>query len=208
MIFTSNYKEWHSTIIKPLTISGDRGRDASYDGDSYLELAPKKEFWRIWKDNIGRIPEDENTWYYVRKYWETVISKLDPEKVYNDVNNSALLCYEPNMGFCHRHLVAAWLELFLNIEVPEAKAEGENIEIVERPSYIKEYLEEVIRNNLDMNNFNSIHAFYLYSKSLKLKQQLKDSPEIEKEIADLRSRAFKVEEEYNNSKGYVPKLII
>ena len=34
--------------------------------------------------------------------------------------NAILLCHEPPGQFCHRRLVAAWLEKFLNIVVPES----------------------------------------------------------------------------------------
>jgi hypothetical protein len=33
-----------------------------------------------------------------------------------------LLCWEPVSQFCHRQLVAAWLEAHLGLEVPEVKA--------------------------------------------------------------------------------------
>lgn len=57
-----------------------------------------------------------------------------------------MLCYETNTEFCHRHIVAAWFELLLGVEIPEAKAKDYEIEYnIERPEYIKEYLEEVIK---------------------------------------------------------------
>ena len=63
---------------------------------------------------------------------------MDPTDVYNELNNSILLCYESSDEFCHRYVVAAWLELFLSVKVSEAKMNGTEIVTVERPSYIKE----------------------------------------------------------------------
>ena len=60
----------------------------------------------------------------VQEYWNQVLSKLDPEKVFRDLDYSVLLCYEPNTEFCHRHIVAAWFELFLEVQVPEKKGTG------------------------------------------------------------------------------------
>jgi uncharacterized protein (DUF488 family) len=208
MIYTSNYNSWHSTKIKPVTISGDRGKDAKYEGAAYLDLAPKKTWWRTWKDNIGKIPEEENTRYYVEQYWLTVLSKLDPEQVLSDLDNSALLCYEPNMKFCHRHLVAAWLEITLGIEVPEAKANNDKIETLPRPTWIKELLEETMRKNLDMKGFKSLRALYLYEKGLKKETQAEEimnkafteMNQIRREALELRLQAINVEKEYKQSK--------
>ena len=74
---------------------------------------------------------------------EQVLKDLDPLKVYRDLDYTFLLCYEDNDEFCHRHIVAEWINLLLDIEVPEVKIDKKGIEMVERPSYIRETLEEV-----------------------------------------------------------------
>ena len=43
-------------------------------------------------------------------YPEVVLSRLDPVKVYHVLDNSVLLCWESPEKFCHRHIVAQWLE--------------------------------------------------------------------------------------------------
>jgi len=48
-----------------------------------------------------------------------VLSKLDPQRLYEDLDGSILLCWENSDQFCHRHIVAMWLEKNLGIEVPE-----------------------------------------------------------------------------------------
>jgi uncharacterized protein (DUF488 family) len=168
MIYTSNYKDWKSNIYKTYSISGDCGREANYTGECYPELAPKYTFWRKWRDNIGKIPEDENNKFYIHEYWNQVLSHLDPADVYRKLDNSVLLCYEPNDKFCHRHIVAAWFEILLDEIVPEVKIGNFQIEERERPSYIKEYLENEIKNSRDMRGFNSPRALYLFEKSEEL----------------------------------------
>ena len=147
MIITSSHDNWQSKKYKMFAISGNRGKDKDYDGECYIELAPKKSFWKIWHDNIGKISEEENNMFYIEEYYKQVLSKLNPEDVLNDLDNSVLLCYEDNTLFCHRHIVSAWFELTLGIDTCEAKIENDEIEIIDRPAYIKEYLEKVIEKN-------------------------------------------------------------
>ena len=67
------------------------------------------------------------------------------DEILNLLNNKILLCYEDNMEFCHRHIVAYWLELELGISVPEVEVdEYGNITIFDRPIWIKEILKKVI----------------------------------------------------------------
>ena len=145
MIYTSSHLYCNTNKYKTYAISFNRGKSANYEGECYLKLAPKKDFWKIWHSNIGKIPEEENNKYYVKEYYKCVLSKLNPNEVYDEVNNSILLCYENNEDFCHRHIVAAWLELTLGIEVLEVKINNEKLEVISKPSYIKEYLEDEMK---------------------------------------------------------------
>lgn len=168
MIYTSSHKNCNTNVLKTYAISGNKGKDVNYQGDTYPKLAPKLSFWKIWHDNIGKVSEEENNKYYIEHYYNEVLSKLDPEEIYKELNNSILLCYEDNEEFCHRHIVAAWLELLLGIEVPEVKIDGLCIEGIVRPEYIKEYLEEYMKKNLSMHRFNSLQAAYIFRRSEEL----------------------------------------
>ena len=101
MIYTSNYENFNGSNYRTNSISWGKGVEYDYDGKSYMELAPLKSFWRTWKDNIGKISEEENNKYYIEQYYDLILSKLDVEKVYNDLDNSVLLCCEENNLFCH-----------------------------------------------------------------------------------------------------------
>lgn len=112
MIYTSyfaNVKNLPSGII-PIAICG--GVPGWWCGLQYKKLAPKQEFFNEWK-NSG------DNGYYIKCYYEQVLSHLDPAQVYRELNkfveytgscadNIALLCYEKPEDFCHRHLVAEW----------------------------------------------------------------------------------------------------
>lgn len=218
MISTSSYNNWNSNKYRTYSISGDCGKKAGYNGECFKQLAPKLSFYQVWHDNIGVIDEEENNRYYVEQYYEQVLSKLDPEDIYRKLDGSILLCYEDNKEFCHRHIVAGWLEILLNKEIPEEKAYGYNVEKVERPDYIKEYLESAMRKNRNMRGFNSLRALYLFEKGEKLEEKaakIKESSstdpyinidpfekaatyrEYMQEACYLRCCADEAEEEYN-----------
>lgn len=164
-IMTGNYE--NCKVGNLISISGDRGKRKNFNGKYITELAPKKEFWKVWHDNIGKISEEENTKYYIREYYNQVLSRIDPEKIYNKLENGTiLLCYEDNNEFCHRHLVAFYLELFLGIKTYEVRVnpKRETYHVLSRPEYLKDILEEVIKETYDMNGFDTLREAYMYNK--------------------------------------------
>jgi hypothetical protein len=68
---------------------------------------------------IMKHKKDGDEAYYTKQYHSLILSKLDPQKVYDDLKDSVLLCYEKPGDFCHRRLVAAWIETALNEPVEE-----------------------------------------------------------------------------------------
>jgi hypothetical protein len=80
---------------------------AWFRGRRYPALAPR----------LDMLPMEEKE--YWREY-QAILDKLDPRQVYDDLGEDAiLLCWEAPGVFCHRRLVAEWLEEHLGIEVPE-----------------------------------------------------------------------------------------
>lgn len=78
-----------------------------FKGKHYPKLAPP--YWLVKK-----LKEDGDTKYYTEHYYKEVLDKLDPLTVYRELQKLAtdeaiLLCWEKDNGFCHRHLVADWL---------------------------------------------------------------------------------------------------
>jgi len=70
-----------------------------------LDLAPKKEWFWKWKQ--GEFDNEE----YKRLYKETVLDKLNFDEIVSFLGKDAVLvCYEKSGDFCHRHLIAEWLE--------------------------------------------------------------------------------------------------
>lgn len=80
-----------------------------FKGRRYKPLAPPRELIKI---------EDETL--FRKLYHEQVLSKLDPATVYRELGeNAILLCWESPGKFCHRRVVAEWLEKALAIKVDE-----------------------------------------------------------------------------------------
>ena len=170
-INTSNYNNCRTE--NGISISGDRGKKVEFKGRCLPMLAPKKEFWQVWYDNIGKISEEDNIKYYATEYYKQVLSKLDPQEVYDMIPDDAiLLCYEENDKFCHRHFFAFWQELFLGIRTSEVYENPvrETLTRLDRPEYLKNVMEEVIKENYDMHNFDTIKEAYEYNKKYNIKE--------------------------------------
>lgn len=98
-----------------------------YKGKQYKKLAPKYSWWEKWHN--GEYDNQE----YIRLYYETVLNKLDPIEVLKEMCNLleikfegvnqpldiVILCWETPEKFCHRHIVAEWLERELGIVIVE-----------------------------------------------------------------------------------------
>ena len=145
-IFTGNYEECKAGNL--ISISKDKGKDAGFKGKAILEFAPKEEFFRVYKNNIGKIPEEENAKYYIEQYYEKILSKINVEELLKDEKDPILLCYEKGQQFCHRHVLAEYIEMTYGVKVRDIKIdENLNIEENKRPEYIKKMLKEVIEKD-------------------------------------------------------------
>jgi hypothetical protein len=122
MIYTSYFAKlkFLPEHIIPISICG-KAPDW-YKGLQYKKLAPKYDFFMKWKEN-----HDND--YYIKCFNEQVLDRLNAEQVIKELDSLllnqtttidysgdlkevpriALICYEKPSDFCHRHLVADWL---------------------------------------------------------------------------------------------------
>ena len=114
MIYTSYFAKLSKipSNITPIAICGKSPE--WYKGIQYKKLAPKYDFFMKWKEN-----HDND--YYIKCFNEQVLDKTDILTVIRDLidlsnadgglvgKNICLICYEKPSDFCHRHLVADWL---------------------------------------------------------------------------------------------------
>jgi hypothetical protein len=114
-MFTSYFANLKN-ITNPLSISAKS--PTWYTGPEFKILAPKYETLMAIKN--GSIDEIE----YVKQYYETVLDKLNPLQIYNQIieqygDDVSLLCYERRGEFCHRQLVSYWFFENLGIDIKE-----------------------------------------------------------------------------------------
>lgn len=112
MIYTSYFAKLKSLPknIIPISICGKAPE--GYKGLQYKKLAPKYDFFMQWKQN-----KDND--FYIKCFNEQVLSYLNADQVIKELVGDldpnkdeidiALICYEKPTDFCHRHLVAQWL---------------------------------------------------------------------------------------------------
>lgn len=113
MIYTSYFAKLKSLPdnVVPISICG-KAPDW-YTGLQYKKLAPRYDFFMEWKKN-------HDNEYYIKCFNEQVLSKLNATDVILDLSricygfnvgecDICLICYEKPTDFCHRHLVADWL---------------------------------------------------------------------------------------------------
>ena len=85
-----------------------------FKGEIYKELAPP---WSI----VQELHETGDEERYKTMYKLMVLDNLDPLTTAKKLHGKILLCYEGHDKFCHRRLVAEWLEESLGIKVKEVK---------------------------------------------------------------------------------------
>ncbi|RLI53634.1 MAG: hypothetical protein DRO87_11325 [Candidatus Thorarchaeota archaeon] len=113
MIYTSYFarlKDVRNLGITPVSVA--QGLPRGIEILSYRKLAPP---WGLIKEY--KRTGDESL--YTRVYFETILNKFNQYKVITDIlllalePNVALICFEKPGDFCHRHLIAQWLNQIL-----------------------------------------------------------------------------------------------
>ena len=134
---TSNYNNVKSG--NTVSITGDGGNAWGYFGQSFKKLAPKlntyipysekyQELLKLKKDALRfneyleyrKQIEDE----YIKSYYEIRLKNLDINKLLGDLNNMfgsniILLCHEKIDEFCHRRVLADYIEIKTGVYIPE-----------------------------------------------------------------------------------------
>lgn len=143
IIGTGNY----STVKRGNTVSvtGDGGNAWGYYGPAYKKLAPRLATYNPYaekyekllklKEDLSKVKEyfdyrkqieDE----YIASFYETRLKDLDIIDLLDTLeskfgDNIILLCHEPICDFCHRRLIADYIELQTGIYIPELEIDNE-----------------------------------------------------------------------------------
>ena len=116
--YYSQLKKYLADGLYPVSIAGKC--PDWYHGAQYKKLAPKWSFFSEWKNGSHKGDND----YYTKNFYELVLNELDPAQVIKELEGFTgvssdkiiLLCYEKPGDFCHRHLVADWLNNYYKSE--------------------------------------------------------------------------------------------
>ena len=107
-IYTSYFGNMRNIPAGMVPIAICAKTPAAYTGIRYKTLAPKYDCLMQYKQNHN----EEN---YIQQYNSQVLSRLSPAGVVRRLEllsggkDVVMLCYEKRGDFCHRHLVAQWL---------------------------------------------------------------------------------------------------
>ena len=211
MIYTSSYNNYKSNLYLTYDITSDFGKKAKYQGISYRSLIPSRTLLKFYQDNKRILSKEELERIFILKYYQENLINLNPLELYKKLNyfyTSVLLSYEDVTEFSYRHIIASWFELLLDVKIQEVKITNSNIEVLERPSYIKDTLESVMKENINMKGFNSLRALFLYQMGERIEAKInllknnsnEDFDNYHLEANRLKEEARIIEENYNKEK--------
>lgn len=160
---TGNYYDVKSG--NTVSVTGDGGNAWGYFGPAYKKLAPKlvtytpyaekyEELLKL-KEDINKVQdyleyrkqiEDE----YIRSYYDIRLKDLDVKELLCELNEKfgneiILLCHEPVEEFCHRRLIADYIELETGVYIPEVSVDEQGNVKKLTPIRYKNRLKEVIK---------------------------------------------------------------
>ena len=124
-------------------------------GAEFKKLAPPYQLLKTYKQSTMSTNIDKNDVYvyYIKRYFESVLSSLEPESVLSELEllaaeryfssdddyDVALVCYESSIDFCHRHIVAEWFRLH-GIDCKEYNRDTEYIRDYNKLYYLRELM--------------------------------------------------------------------
>ena len=139
-----------------VSITGDGGNAWGYFGPAYKKLAPKLYLWEYYDKNPDNLSEEELIDWYIKEYYNLRLKGLNgydflDSLKYQFGEKIILLCHElpgtiiNKEHFCHRRLLADWIELETGVVVPEISID-ENGNITKVETYdLKPKIKELIK---------------------------------------------------------------
>ena len=120
-----------------VSITGDGGNAWGFYGNAYKKMSPKLYLWQYYDQNPDNLSEDELMDTLKQKFGEEII----------------LLCHElPGLEinkehFCHRRLLADWIELETGIVIPELSINESGVITFEETYDLKPRMKKLIKKD-------------------------------------------------------------
>jgi len=154
IIGTSCYENAKSGNL--VSITGDGGNAWGFYGNSYKKMSPKLYLWQYYETNPDRLNEEELIDWYIKEFYYLRLKNLNPYDLLNDLNEKfgdeiILLCHElPGKNidkehFCHRRLIANWIELETGLVIPEISIDDNGLIKYENSYDLKPKIKKLIK---------------------------------------------------------------
>lgn len=147
-----------------VSITGDGGNAWNYFGPAYKKLAPRLMTYLLYADALkdlekikDNIPIEEYTkkkrkieFTYIKSYYETRLKNLEMEDFLKTLEakfgtNIIFLCHEPVNEFCHRRVLADYIELQTGVYIPEVKIMSNDEFTLKQPLNYKQELKRIMK---------------------------------------------------------------
>lgn len=102
------------------------------------KMSPRLYLWQYYDSNPDNLTEEELINWYIKEFYELRLKELNPYEFIDALNQKfgdeiILLCHElPGLDinkehFCHRRLIADWIELETGIIIPEISLDEKGV---------------------------------------------------------------------------------
>ena len=139
-----------------VSITGDGGNAWGFYGNAYKKMSPRLYLWQYYDQNPDNLTEDELIDWYIKEFYDLRLKDLNPIELMDTLNQKfgeeiILLCHElPGLDinkehFCHRRLLADWLELKTGIIIPELSVSESGIITTKEIYDLKPIIKKLIK---------------------------------------------------------------
>ncbi|MBQ9853664.1 MAG: hypothetical protein IJO57_01365 [Bacilli bacterium] len=156
IIGTSCYQ--HAKSGNMLSVTGDGGNAWGYYGKAYKKLSSSLKLYEYYRDNPDNLEENELIKNYIKEYFNHRLANLNTKELLYEFKERfgkhiILLCHElpsnstviSKKHFCHRRVIADYIELTTGIIIPEISIDKLNrITLHQQPDY-KPMLKQLIK---------------------------------------------------------------
>ena len=147
-----------------VSITGDGGNAWNYFGPAYKKLAPRLMTYLLYADALKDLEKIKDSisieeytkkkrkieFTYIKSYYETRLKNLEMEDFLKTLEakfgtNIIFLCHEPVNEFCHRRVLADYIELQTGVYIPEVKIMSNDEFTLKQPLNYKQELKRVMK---------------------------------------------------------------
>ena len=139
-----------------VSITGDGGNAWGFYGNAYKKMSPRLYLWQYYDQNPDNLTEDELIDWYIKEFYDLRLKDLNPIELMDTLKQKfgeeiILLCHElPGLNinkehFCHRRLLANWLELETGIIIPEISIDKTGTIVTEETYDLKPKIKKLIK---------------------------------------------------------------